>query len=45
MYESRLHTWMYTTYVPGVHRGQKKTSDALELKLWVTVRHGEGPGN
>ena len=27
--------------MPGVHRGQKMASDALELELWMAVSHWE----
>ena len=30
---------VYTTYVPGAPRGQKRVSNLLELELWVVVNH------
>lgn len=32
-----LHVCLWTTYVPGVHRGQKRVSDPLEMKLPAVV--------
>ena len=37
-----LHVCQYTMHVPGVHRGQKKSSNLLELVLCVVVNHS-GP--
>lgn len=36
---------VYTTYVPGAPRGQKRASNPLELELWVVVNHYVGAGN
>jgi hypothetical protein len=44
-----LPVCMYTMYVPGAHKGQKKPSDFLEPELPVLVSHcmggGGGAGN
>lgn len=31
--------------LPGVHKGQKWTSDPLELELWTLVSHHAGGGD
>ena len=32
-----LHECMHTVCIPGAHGGQKRTSDAMELKLQMVV--------
>ena len=31
-------------YVPGVHEGQTRAFNPLELKLWIDVSYHVGPG-
>lgn len=31
-------------YVPGVHEGQTRVFNLLELKLWIDVSYHVGPG-
>lgn len=41
-----LHVCLWTTYVPGVHRGQKRVSYPLELDLQMAVNisnQNQGP--
>lgn len=37
LYVCACFACVYTTRVPGVHGGQKKRSESLELELWVSV--------
>lgn len=34
-----------TMYMPGAHRGQKRTQNPPEFKLWMTVSHPVRAGN
>lgn len=34
-----LHTYMYTMFVLGAHRGQKRPSDSLEWQLQMIIKH------
>lgn len=34
-----LHRFMYPGYLPDACRDQEKTSDDLELELWMVVIH------
>jgi hypothetical protein len=34
-----LHLYMYTMCIPGAQRGQKRVSEALQLKLQIVVSH------
>lgn len=36
---SYLHVSMRIIHVPGAHRGQEKSSELLELELWMVVNH------
>lgn len=36
---------MYTTYMPGTHRGPKKISDPQNPELQTVVNRHLGPGN
>jgi hypothetical protein len=39
------HVCLYTTCMPGAHGGKTRTSDTLELELWMTENYHVGDEN
>jgi hypothetical protein len=45
VYKSYTFMYVYVSCMPGVHGGQKMSSDSLELELQKVVSHCVGTGN